>query len=111
VALDDRWNLRERVLDEARGLTRVLIDSQRDEDGQALPEGVTIYLGAVARDHPSGFERFGAPQASGRRQRYRISEIDVGDPPILLQPGDDGTIDRIKGAVRHSSYDISDLIA
>jgi hypothetical protein len=101
VAGNDGRDGQQGLLDLGRGLRRLPLDLQPDEDGQAEPGPHPADLRAVPGDDAAGLERLHAAQAGRRRQRDGIREVDVCDAAVLLEPRYDGTIHSVWEMLRH----------
>ena len=77
------------------------VDLEPDEHGQAEAGPRPADLGAIPGDDPVGLQCLHAAQAGRRGQSYRVGEVDVGDPAVPLQLGNDGTIHLVWHVYRH----------
>jgi hypothetical protein len=79
----------------------VFVDLEPDEHRQAKAGPGPADLGAVAGDDPVRLQRLDPAQAGRRGQTHRVREVDIGDPAVPLQMGDDGTIHLVWHMIRH----------
>jgi hypothetical protein len=66
---------------------------------QAAPDGGRVDLGAVPPDHPGVVQPLGPGQAGRRRDADPLRQRLVRQPTVVLQLGQERTVDRIQDHV------------
>jgi len=98
------------ALDLVRRRAGMPVDLQPDEGGQAKAGLGPADLGPVALDDPAGLQRLDPAQAGRGGQRYRLGQVDVGDPAVALQGAENGPVDTVS-MCWHENHHIAQLTA
>jgi hypothetical protein len=71
------------------------LEAHHGEDGDPEPQLRAIEIGMVATNHACVLERAHAAQAGRRGQPHALRQLDIGDPPLALQLGQQAPIDPV----------------
>src|SRR5215207_10026042 len=96
MAFDDRidlFNGREKA---SEIYLAVIFERDLGEDDQGLSEFGNVDLGGITGDKALRLESFDAHQAWARGKVNQLRELDVGNPPILLQFAQNLDVELIK---------------
>ena len=78
-------------------LAAVPADLELDEDGEVEAQRPRVEQRAVGPDDAGRLELPDAPQAGRGRQPDPLRQLDVRQPAVLLEGGQDAPVDRVEG--------------
>ena len=103
VAGDHLGHGEHRVLEAAGTVVGMALDAHADEDGEAEADPRAIERRAIGLDIALAFQALHPAQAGRRRETDLLRQIDIGQPAVRLQRGDDLAVEGIQ---RHIRQDI-----
>ena len=74
------------------------LDLDPHKDGEAEPDAVAPQHGAIGFDIAFVLQPLYAAQAGGGRQADALRELDIAQPAVRLERGDDSAVDRVEVA-------------
>src|SRR5882757_3788443 len=101
MAGDDLRHCDDSLLERARALVGMAVDLDPEEHRQTEPDALAAEHGAIALDVSVVLKPPHAPQAGRGRKADAIGELEITQPPIRLQRGEDPAVDRIELSFWH----------
>jgi len=97
MALADLWNFGDMRLERGEIVLSLASQLHHGEHRDRKAEAGGIKVGVISTDHTGLFERTHAAQAGRGGQPDAFGQLDIGHPAVLLQVGENLTIDPIEG--------------